>query len=150
MKKSDLILSLILLALALVTLVETSKLPIGNLSSPHVGFFPLIIGIVLAILSSLLLISAIGKRGIKEKLWVNPGGWKPLGLTVGSLFLFAIFFERVGYLVCSFLFVAFLMAMPGTKKWWVILIYAFSSTFAFYLLFDLFLNTQLPSSILGR
>ena len=69
MKKRDLILGFVLLALAIVTLMEISKLPIGSLSSPHVGFFPLIAAILLGILSLVLLGQAIRGKDIKKKAY---------------------------------------------------------------------------------
>lgn len=148
MKKRDLILGFILLALAIATLVETSKLPIGSLSSPHVGFFPLITAILLGILSLVLLGQAIRGKDIKKiPLWVSSGGWKPLSLTVGFLFLFNIFFERLGYLISTFLFIAFLVGISG-KKWWVVIIYAFFAALASYLIFGLLLKAQLPGGML--
>jgi uncharacterized Tic20 family protein len=65
MLKRDLLISCILLALAVATLVETSKLPIGTLSSPHAGFFPLVVAILLSILSLVLLIQAIKGKDTK-------------------------------------------------------------------------------------
>jgi putative tricarboxylic transport membrane protein len=145
MRKRDLILSLILLAVVIATLVETAKLPVGSLSSPHVGFFPLIIAILLGTLSLILLGQAI-KRKDAEKIPPLAGyrGWKPFGLTLGVLFLFAIFFERLGYLISTFLLIAFLARMSGKKKWRVVLMYGFIATLATYLIFDVFLKAPLP------
>jgi putative tricarboxylic transport membrane protein len=150
MLKRDLLISCILLALAVATLVETSKLPIGTLSSPHAGFFPLVVAILLSILSLVLLIQAI--KGKDTKIipkQMRFERWKSLCFILGLLFLFAIFFEHLGYLVSTFYLIAFLMRIYGTKKWWVAVIYAFFATFASYLIFDILLNAQLPVGIFG-
>ena len=145
MKKRDLILSVILLALAIATLVETEKLPVGTLSSPQVGFFPLLIAILLGILSLVLLGQAI-KRKDAEKILplAGSGGWKLFGLTVGVLFLFALFFERLGYLISTFLLIVFLARMSGKKQWRVVFIYGAFATLATYLIFGVLLKAPLP------
>ena len=149
MKKRDLIIGFILLGLSIATLVETNKLPIGTLSSPHVGFFPLITAILLGILSLILLGQAIRGKDIKKiPSWVSSGGWKSLGLTVAFLFLFTIFLEHLGYLISTFLLIAFLLGISGKKKWWWVMIYAFFATLASYLIFGLLLRAQLPGGLL--
>jgi hypothetical protein len=151
MKKRDLIFGFILLALAIVTFVETSKLPIGSLSSPHVGFFPLIMAILLSILSLVLLWQTIRRKDInKAPVLLGSGGWKPLSLTVGFLVLFAIFFEYLGYLIDTFLLIVFLVGMSSTTRWWMAIIYGFAAAVACYLIFGLLLNAQLPGGLLER
>ena len=85
-----------------------------------------------------------GKDAEKIPPLAGSGSWKLLGLTVGFLFLFAIFFERLGYLISTFLLIAFLARMSGKKKWRVVLMYGFIATLATYLIFDVFLKAPLP------
>ncbi len=150
MKKRNLITSIILLAFSIATLAETSKFPIGKLSSPKIGFFPFFLAILLGILSLVLLGQAIKMRGEGEiPLWVSSGRGKIFMLTVGVLFIFPIFFERLGYLISTFLLIALLFGAIGQKKWWVVIIVAVFSTLASYLVFAILLKTPLPVGILG-
>ncbi len=150
MKKRDLITSIILLALSIAILLEIREFPIGKLSSPQMGFFPLILAVLLGILSLVLLGQAIkGKDEGEIPSWVSSGREKIFILTVGILFIFPIFFERLGYLISVFLLIALLFGTIGKKKWWVVIMVAFFSALASYLVFGILLNTQLPMGILG-
>jgi putative tricarboxylic transport membrane protein len=142
--------ALILLALAIATVGYGSKLPFGKLSSPQAGFFPVLIAILLAVLSLILLGQAL--QGRQEKQTPSPPklawGGKALFLTVGVLFAFTLFFEYLGYLISTFLLMAFLLGAIGSKKWWVMFLVAFFTTMISYLLFGVLLNTPLPSGLL--
>jgi putative tricarboxylic transport membrane protein len=151
MMKRDLITSIILLALVIAALLGTSKLPIGKMSSPESGFFPVILCIFLGILSLVLLRQAIkGKNEREIPLWVSSGRWKIFSLTVAILFFFAIFFERLGYLISTFLLIAILYGAIGKRKWWMVIIVASFTTMASYLIFDILLKAQLPMGVLKR
>jgi len=150
MKKRNLILGIILLTLAIATLIETRKLPIGSLSSPQAGFFPLVLAIILGILSLVFLRQTIrGKDEGKAPPWASGGGLGHLILTVGVLFLYGFSFEPLGYLISTFLLIIFLVGAPGRKKWWVVITVALLSTAVSYLLFDTLLEASLPKGILG-
>ena len=151
MRKTDIVAGIILLALSIVTLLEIRQLPVGNLTSPQPGFFPLILAIILSILSVVLLRQAIqtkGKGKGKGKFWGSSGGRKRISLTLGVLFIVAIFFERVGYLISAFFLIAFLLVAIGNQKWWVAITAGFLSAMVSYLLFGLLLKGSLPAGIL--
>jgi putative tricarboxylic transport membrane protein len=150
MKQRNLVSGIILLALAIATLVETNKLEIGTLLSPQTGFFPFILAILLGILSLILLGQAITEKDERKvPSWVSSGGWKTLSLTLGGLLFFAIFFERLGYLVSTFLLISLLVGAIGKRKWWLVILFAFLSTLISYLIFGILLKTELPAGIMG-
>jgi putative tricarboxylic transport membrane protein len=149
MRGRNLVTAIVLLIFSIVILLETGKLPIGNLRSSQAGFFPLVLAILLGILSLILLIQTImGKIEEKKEPWVNTRGWKDLGLTVSALFVFGAFFERFGYLVSTFLLIFFLMKFVGRTKWLNGIVFALLSTIFSYLLFEILLKTQLPAGLL--
>lgn len=149
MKKRDLIVSVILFAIVIETLIATRELPIGSLSSPHVGFFPLVVAVLLGILSLILFVQALKIKSIMEiPKRMSFGNLKAIIPSVGFLFLFAIFFESLGYLISTFYLMAFLLRMHGTKKWWMAIIYALCATGCSYLIFDILLKAQLPRGLL--
>jgi putative tricarboxylic transport membrane protein len=150
MRRTDLISAVMLLALALAVLLEASKLPFGRLSSPQPGFFPLILAIFLAVFSLLLMTEAIG--GTKERSRPSSGEpeiWKRIVLAVGALVLFGLLFEYLGYVVSTFLFIAFLLRAVEQQNWSLVVVVAFFTSLASYLVFGLLLNTPLPGGILG-
>lgn len=149
MKKGDLISSIVLLALAAVALMYAIKLPFGTLKSPHVGFFPLIVAILLGILSLCLLWQAIKEKEGISFFWSSSEGWKRISLTFGALFATAISFERLGYVISTLLLMAFLLRVIGRQKWSVVIMTAFLSALGFYLVFGILLKSPLPTGILS-
>ena len=150
MGRNNVISAVTLLALALAALFEASKLPFGRLSSPQPGFFPLILAAILAVFSLLLLAQAIG--GTKEASGVFRGGsaiWKRIVLAIAALVIFGVLFESLGYIISTFLFIAFLLRAVERQKWSLVVIVALFTSLATYLVFGLLLNTPLPGGILG-
>jgi putative tricarboxylic transport membrane protein len=149
MRRRNLATAIFLLMFSILILWETGKLPIGTLKSSQAGFFPLVLAILLGILSLIRLIQIlIGKLEEKKELWVHTNGWRDLGFTVGALFAFGAFFERLGYLVSTFLLIVFLMKFVGRTKWLNGIVFAVLSTLFSYLLFEILLKTQLPEGLL--
>jgi putative tricarboxylic transport membrane protein len=150
MGQRQLISSIVLLVIVFATFLETSKLPIGVPGKPQTGFYPLILAVLLTILSLLLLWQAIkekkGERSTAEARW---GGLKRIGLALGALFAFAFLFEHLGYVITTFLLIAFLLRAIEPQKWWVVILVAFLCSLISFLVFGLLLNTQLPLGILG-
>ena len=150
MRRRNLISSIVLLVLAVAIVMNAGTLSFGSLWAPEAGFFPLILGVLLAILSLILLGKAVKGRGKEESLSdMAFGRWEKIGLTAGALLAFTIFVEHLGYLISSFLLVAFLLRAVEPQKWWLVIVVAFFSSLVAYLVFGLWLDTPLPKGIFG-
>jgi len=150
MGRSDLIAGVILFALAIAAIGFGSRMEFGSLSSPQAGFFPVLSAILVAVLSLILIRQAIKRRREKQTLPLPKPSWggRPLFSTIGALFAFPLFFESLGYLISTFLLMAFLSGVIGSKKWWVILLFAFFTTMISYLLIGVLFQAPLPSGLL--
>jgi putative tricarboxylic transport membrane protein len=150
MGRTGVISALTLLTLALAALFEASKLPFGRLSSPQPGFFPVILAVILTIFSLVLMAQAMG--GTKKESGASRAGsaiWRRIVLAVGALVVFGVLFESLGYIISTFLFIAFLLRAVEHQKWSLVVVVAFFTSLATYLVFGLLLNTPLPGGILG-
>jgi len=150
MGKTGVISALTLLALALAALFEASKLPFGRLSSPQPGFFPVILAIFLAIFCLVLMAQAM--VGTKKESGASRAGsavGKKIVLAVGALVVFGVLFESLGYIISTFLFIVFLLRAVEQQKWSLVVVVAFFTSLATYLVFGLLLNAPLPGGILG-
>jgi putative tricarboxylic transport membrane protein len=145
-RRSDAIFGAALLGLALAILLGASQLPFGRLNSPQPGFFPLILAVLLAVFSLPLLAQA---REDRSGAFLAPKNWKRIGFTTGALLVFALLFERLGYILSTFIFMAFLLRAVEGHGWWSIVTVAFATSLACYLIFGLLLNTPLPLGILS-
>lgn len=150
MRRTGVISAATLLALALAALFEASKLPFGRLSSPQPGFFPVILASFLTIFSLVLMAQAM--VGSKKESGASRAGsaiWKRIFLAVGALVVFGVLFESLGYIISTFLFMAFLLRAVEQQKWSLVVVVAFFTSLTTYLVFGLLLNTPLPGGIFG-
>lgn len=148
MRKSAVISGIAPLALALATLFEARKLPFGSLSSPQAGFFPLILSIFLAIFSLPVLAQAV-KDEDASRFVEQARNLRGIGLALAALLAFAVLFERLGYMISAFLFVAFLLRAVERREWWLVVAVAFSTSLVTYLIFGWLLSMPLPAGVLG-
>jgi len=150
MDKKRLITSLVLIAITGLVLVEASRLPFGTLKTPQAGFWPLILGVILALLSLIHLGETLKRRsGKNSSFWAEPRAWKTIFLVVVSLVVFGFCFERLGFLISFFLLMGFLLRVVEPLKWrWVFVIALLSSVLS-YLIFGTLLGTPLPAGIFG-
>ena len=133
--------------IALVAFYEALKLPFGRTNAPGAGFFPAVLAALLAVVSLIGLIAAFrdaGEQQISESRLV----WKKIILTVTALLAFAFIFEYVGYLVTTFLFVAFLLRIVERKSWTQAGAVALSASLVSYIIFGLLLGAPLPAGLL--
>jgi putative tricarboxylic transport membrane protein len=150
MEKKQLITSTILMAFAGITLEEASRLPFGTLITPQAGFWPLILGVILAILSLVHFGKTVKRSSGKgSSFWAEPDSWKKIGLVVFSLVGFGFLFEPLGYLISVFLLIGFLLRIIKPLKWWLVFVVALLSSVLSYLIFGTLLSTPLPSGIFG-
>jgi putative tricarboxylic transport membrane protein len=146
MKRKAVTANLLFLALALGAFFESMTLPFGTMSAPAPGFFPAVLAALLVVASLLAFVETqrSGDQGAQgERL-----SWKKIVLTVTALFVFAVVFERLGYLAATFLFIMFLLRAVERRSWGSSLAVAFSASFLTYVVFGLLLGSPLPAGFL--
>jgi putative tricarboxylic transport membrane protein len=145
MKRWDLISSIVLLVFAVVTFLEATKMPFGSLTEPKPGFGPMILAIFLALFSLILLGQAVReKRGEKQPFFLKSKSWKRVVLAIGALLAYAFLYEFLGHKLTTFLLLVFFLRLIEPMKWWLVLVIAFFSSLAFYLVFGVLLSIPLP------
>ena len=154
MIKADRISSVFWLLFSVIILKESWALPIGTLSRPKHGFLPFIIGTCLGVLSLIFFARSWwgGKGRSREEFNFPPdqGAWKRIGLTVGSLFVFYLIFESVGFPIAIFFLVFVLIKFVVPQKWLYSVGIAAIISLCSYLLFQVALKSNLPMGILAR
>ena len=147
MKKSAIATSILFLILALGAFIESIKLPFGRVSAPAAGFFPAVLAVLLALTSLVAFVEAL--RGSHENAaQAEPLRWKKILLTLGSLLVFGFVFERLGYLLATFLIIIFLLRAVERQSWGLALSVALSASLVSYIVFGLLLGTPLPAGLL--
>ncbi len=150
MDKKNFYTALILLVFGLFSLTEASKLPFGSLSVPKSGFFSFLLAILLVFLSLCLLGQSLKKNRIRtDKDETTVMSWKKLSLVTGALIAYGLSFEYLGYVLCSFLFIVFLLRVIEPQKWWLVMVISCLVSMGSYLVFGFLLKATLPGGILG-
>jgi hypothetical protein len=111
-----------------------------------VGLFPLIVGGCL-VLCGLYQLFVAGKIAGNHQELDNRQIWM-IFRVFASLVVYALLIEFLGYLIATFLFVAFLTRLLGAPSWGKTLATAAITAVAFALLFQTWMQMPLPSGLL--
>jgi putative tricarboxylic transport membrane protein len=128
--------------------IESFRLGIGSFHAPGTGFFPFWVGMVFGALSLLLLILTFAREGKRAKN-SEKVRWGSIILVLASLFIYAAVLEKIGFVLSTLLFIGALLMIIERKKWHIVAIIAILSTSAFYIVFQIWLQSNLPKGILG-
>jgi len=120
---------------------------IGRAAEPK--FFPLTLGILMILLSAALLYNELNKKKKEEtkdtSLFTLDNNLKKIGLTCLFAILYAVLFDKLGYVISTILFLeGELILFNGFKKWKVNTIVAFAFSLIIYILFSKMLGVYLP------
>ncbi|EKD38942.1 MAG: hypothetical protein ACD_75C00555G0004 [uncultured bacterium] len=152
MKKADLITGVVLLVLSGYVIQETWRMPPSATFGPGSGFLPFWLGVLLALLAVILL-ATVWQREATEKDRKSPfPGAKALiavGSVLGGLAAYILLLEVLGFLMDTFLYVAFLLGVVEREKWLMALLVAVMTTAGLYIIFQVLLGITLPSNMFG-
>lgn len=138
----------ILLVIGTATAWSSVHLSMGKWRHPGPGFFPFGLAIVLILLALTLIFRHWQKDPTRAPFWPGRTWLRPL-LGVGILVFYALFFDRIGFILTTFLFLIIWMWIIERLRWRTILSISIGTTVALYLIFSLFLEVPLPPGFLG-
>ena len=131
---------------------EARKLDYGLIVKPGPGFFPFWLGILLMIVSLVLIghyaLEKFDPSVASQRLWKGLA-WGKVLYSLGSLVIYAVFLETVGYIITTFLLLFFLFLGVGSQRWLVAILGSLTTSFITYALFKLWLQVQLPVGLWG-
>jgi putative tricarboxylic transport membrane protein len=152
MKKADVITGIVLLILASGVISGAWQMPQSATFGPGAGFLPLWIGVILAILAMILLISAWTRQPTGKDAVSPFPGRKPLLSIIGvlgGLAVYILLIEILGFLVDTFLYVTFLLGVVEHERWQRTVSVALFTTVGLYVVFQVLLTISLPKNIFG-
>ena len=150
MKNNDQRSSVLWIAIGLAIAVYSKKYGLGTFSSPGPGFVPFLSGLAIALLALVVFLQQRhkeGKESLKD-LWVQRK-WPTVLLVMGVLVLYTVFLKTLGFLVTTFLLIAFLYRTMEPLGWKKVLFGAIITALGSYAIFQLWLQAQLPEGIFG-
>ncbi len=143
------------LAIGVIICLLGWKIGLGSFQEPGSGFIAFIAGSSLSVIGVLMVLSSIYS---KVGQGTHPGSGQPfrnapmllLFLTVGALIGYGLFLETLGYNVMTFLVMwalFFLFYAKGKRRLVSSLLASFAATGVTYLVFEVWLRSQLPRGI---
>ena len=149
MIKKDQISSLIFFLFSLYVCWQSIELGFGTFAKPGPGFLSLLAGSILVLLSLIIFLGTV----IAKKTTGDPPRqlipWGPLLITFGSLVGFTFFMKTLGFSLTTFLFIVVLLRFVAKKGWILSLLASLAITLGTYVIFEVFLQSQLPEGFLG-
>jgi putative tricarboxylic transport membrane protein len=124
---------------------------LGTLHNPGSGFIFFWVGVIIVVLSLIILIQAIGREPTmgEMKSLLSGIGWKKIIPVLLALFLYGYAFLFLGFILCTVLVLIFLFKIVEPQKWSIAIIGAILSSLSAYLVFQVWLGSQLPKGILN-
>ncbi len=131
-------------------------LRLGNFHTPGAGFLPFLAGALLAIFGSILMISTLFSEARGEKKGENLGHvagrqWRrflnPL-LTVAILLGYILLLDPLGFLLTTFVCLLLLFKLSEPRRWVMPTILSACTATLSYLIFSVWLQSQLPKGLL--
>lgn len=139
------------LLFAIFVSIESKRLGLGTLHQPGPGFLFFWASIALGIMSLVILIRAWMSKKTEETKISIFGGENILKilLVLISVFLYAFFMETLGFILVTLLLLLFLLGVIEKKKWGFTIFMSVMVTAIAYLIFEIWLMSQLPKGLLG-
>jgi putative tricarboxylic transport membrane protein len=123
-------------------------LGIGSLREPGPGFFPNLVAILMMILSLFLIIPK--RKGGEEGKSFSAQFTIRVVIVLVALLAYSFALEYLGFVVVSFLLMAYLFrAFGGSRRWYGAVLWALASVGMTYLLFEVLLEGNLPKGVFG-
>ena len=148
MKKPNFWSSLFWLAFSIFICFGSMRLKIGTFHNPGTGFFPFLAGVVFAVLSLTLLIQSLvageNVEGILGKV-----RWKNIILVLICLVVYAVVLEKLGFMISTVFFIGVVLRVIEKKRWSLVVVVSISATLVFWVIFQYWLQSQLPKGMFG-
>jgi putative tricarboxylic transport membrane protein len=132
--------------------LESYRMGLGTLRRPGPGFLFFWAGILMAVLSLVVLSRAWADRrreALPTKAIFGPIDFLKIALVSASVFLYAFFMERLGFIPITLILLLFLLGVMERKKIAFTVLFSIVVTAAAYLIFEVLLHSQLPKGFLG-
>lgn len=132
--------------LGVVAIVETLRLRGSMLTGgPGMRLLPLLLGALITILGAAV---AVRPTGLVPPAFDRRGRVRVWG-TVLAFVLYALAFERLGYVLATAAFLTVILLGYGERRWAVVAAVAVGATALAYAVFATWLRVPLPPGVLG-
>lgn len=153
MKRGDLLGAVVFFLFGAVTAILSLRMPIGTLRAAGSGLFPLCLGILLMVLSSLVIVKLFWDASRHADKAVSaikkPDSSFPVVAFLTIMAFAVLFLNTIGYALDSFLLMLGLLVVLGPRRWRLNVALSLLTAAGSYLLFVHVLKIPLPRGFLG-
>jgi len=142
MVSRDVVVAGLALALGAAAIIESAKLPLGTVRNPGQGFFPWWTSVVIVLLAIVLLAQVLTSRSSTSPH--TPGRIAKVTALLLVLAAYTFLLDFLGYLICTFLLVLFMLRATDPQRWTVALSMAVLTAVGSYVVFAIWLSVPLP------
>ncbi len=124
---------------------------LGSLASPGSGFITFLAGMGICFFSFIGLMEASlrQRKGGRWKPVMKGLEWGKAFLVMGALTAYALLLSGLGFIICTALFVGFMLRVVKPQGWPVAIAGGILAALGTYGIFELWLKAQLPRGPLG-
>lgn len=152
MERSEILVSIICICVGVSIIYGSYLLHLGKFYNPGSGLFPFLVGCVIVFLSLLhITVQLLKPKGKEEGAasWPDRKGWKQVGKVFFSLIIYTFCLEHLGFLLCTFLIMIFLLRIIAFRGLIFSIITSLAISVCSYLIFEVWLSMGLPKSFAG-
>ena len=147
--KREIIICSFWLLLSFYLSIESYRLGLSTANRPGPGFFPFIAAITIGLIAAFRLVNSIRISAPDDHSELGLAGEARLVLyVIAGMTAYAFLLDFVGFLLCTFLLVAFYLKIIAARRWLVTLSFAAAVALTSHLFFDVLLKAELPRGLL--
>ena len=147
--KRETIVSSFWLVFSLYVSFESYRLGLSTANRPGPGFFPFIAAVGIGLIAASRLINSLRVCASDENSPLGIAGEARLVLgVIAGMTAYAFLLDLLGFLLCTFLLVAFYLRLVAARPWPTALTFAAAVSLASHLFFDVLLKAELPRGLL--
>lgn len=150
MKRADIIAGILGISLCLLVFYVTASFPEDQVVIVGPAFFPRLLAAGLGFFSVILLLTACRRKYLESHSGFS---FKDRGtqrgiISVGATVIYCFFFEYLGFIACTIIYLIFLMLLLRDRQYIQIVITSITVTITVFFIFKMLLNITLPMGTL--
>ncbi len=136
--------SLVLMAAGAAIAIGALRYDFGSFDTPGAGFLPFFAGLAIAGFSAITFIQTLRRGWLPLREMWEGARWQRAAIATACLLLYSAFLKNLGFLIATFFLMTYLFRMLETSSWKATVFAALLTTLGFYLVFQTWLDAQLP------
>jgi hypothetical protein len=152
MRKAEIFIAFLLIAIGVITVVDSVRLGFGwGMSGPESGFFPFYLGVGTILCSLLVLLNLFKKykKGEAGERLMPEGALTPILWVLIPATAMIVISEFVGLHIAAALYLAFYMRAVGKIAWVTTILVSLLVPMSLYIAFDKLFLVPLPQGLWG-